>query len=94
MDGVALHGHDLLLVHVWVTRPTDRFLHEHGWVELPEQRLVIDFSNGHHAIMPTPIYYEAGEIERTTVYTVREARQMMVEHATYGPWPTDGENDD
>ena len=86
----------LVLVHGWVTRHTDGRRHEHGWVELAAHGLVADFANGRHNILPASLYYKAGCIheDETTTYTPSQAKQMMVEYATYGPWPNEEKEDE
>ena len=84
---------ELMLVHGWVTRPTDGRRHEHGWVEMILHELVVDFSNGHHSIIPKELYYRAGCIDEDELvtYTEAQAKRMMVEHETYGPWEKSSE---
>ena len=77
---------DLRLVHGWVARPTDGFMHAHGWVEIPEMGLVLDYSNGHTALAQKERYYELGAIDGVKEYDYAEAQQFMVDEATYGPW--------
>lgn len=75
------------LVHGMVTRPGDGHEHTHAWVELDKMNgIVVDFSNGHHALAPHLDYYTAGKIEDTVRYNSVETRRMMVDYATYGPW--------
>ena len=87
--------HELVLVHGQVTRHTDGLKHTHGWVEIKTMNdVVVDFSNGHHALAPHADYYKAGQIEDTIKYEFDEVKQMMVKHATYGPWPNEEEEDE
>ena len=76
----------LVLVHGFVTRPTDQLRHVHAWIEWREKGLVFDFSNGHQVMMPRQLYYEAGQVLDYRAYNVDEARIEMVESAHYGPW--------
>jgi len=82
---------DLLLVHGKVTRPSDGFQHDHAWVEIPEQMLVVDFSNGLRCIAHKFHYYEMGCIDGTVEYTCSETTKNLLEHETYGPWENDNE---
>lgn len=82
---------DLVLVHGLVRRSTDGFQHVHAWVEIPEMRLAVDFSNGHNTVMPREHYRNLGQAERTFEFTPEQAQRMLLEHETYGPWPTEGE---
>ena len=88
--GVTHHG--VRLCHGTVTRDSDQREHAHAWVELPEMNdLVVDFSNGHNVMMCKHTYYTAGRIKDRKDYDYYTARQMLVRHATYGPW--EGEDD-
>lgn len=56
----------------------------HAWVEW--QGMVIERSNGHDAVLPRDIYYEAGECREIVRYTPAEARRMMQMFGHFGPW--------
>lgn len=80
--------------HGWVVRPSDGLVHLHAWVEIDmgeEQKfttVVLDYSNGHEAVVLRPDYYEAGQIKHEGVvrYTRTETLLNMVRHGHYGPW--------
>ena len=69
---------DLLLVHGWVTRPTDQHKHVHGWVEIPDMRLVLDYGNGLNILMPKPVYYDKGKITDTVSYSAAQTTRMLI----------------
>lgn len=77
---------DIRLVHGWVARPGDGLMHPHAWVEIPEMQLVLDHSNGHKALMHRERYRQLGKVKGTLEYDYEQARKMMVDYATYGPW--------
>ena len=85
--------HDLVLVHGQVTRVNDGLKHTHAWVEygITSKDVVVDFSNGHHHLIPAVVYYSVGKIEDTTKYDSNTTKQMMLKHGSYGPWEDDDE---
>lgn len=96
LNVMGVSSDSLLLVHGLVMRPTDKLQHAHAWVEVPHMHLVVDYSNGHRAIVHKHMYYEAGEIEGEIQYNRIETRRAMVDYETYGPWHelTKGETDE
>ena len=83
---------EVRLCHGEVTRPTDQRVHTHAWVELMEMNdIVVDFSNGHAHMIPKETYYKAGKIKNRKDYEHRKAREMLVNHETYGPWEGEDE---
>lgn len=66
----------------------------HAWVEVHIEGIgprVLDWSNGlPHVAMKRTSYYRLGTIDPDKVdrYTIMEARALMHEWATWGPWIT------
>ena len=58
--------------------------HAHAWVEVGA--LVLDYSNGKDLTIPKELYYGLGKVKNTVRYSPEEARAMMVEKGTFGPW--------
>ena len=85
---IGREEYNVYLTHGWVTRPTDGVRHEHAWVEIPDVRLVIDYSNGLEVMTPIAHYYKAGKVNPACIkqYGYDETRQLLVKHEHYGPW--------
>ena len=79
-----------LLCHGTVWHP-DVGWHGHSWIELNED-VVIDISNGHHAVLRREVYYEIGKVKDVKKYDVERAIELMLEKGTYGPWDTSSDN--
>lgn len=64
--------------------------HWHAWVEatLPDGVMVLEHSNGHEVRLPSPTYYEAGQLTERHVwrYTPAEAKRLMRKYRHCGPW--------
>jgi hypothetical protein len=61
----------------------------HAWVIDKTSDSVIDRSNGRNLVMPRFIYYAIGGVEEIGnfhEYTAEEARNMLLETGSYGPW--------
>ncbi len=80
------HGQDFKLCHGSVigTGPVEGIPFGHAWVEIND--MVIDQANGNSMMLPKDIYYQAGNVKDVARYTISEARRMMIQHETYGPW--------
>lgn len=80
------------LVHGVVTRRQDGRQHTHAWVEadVNGEPLVFDFANGLDVTLPPDVYYALGEIHDVWRYGPDAAREAMLAHEHYGPWPTEG----
>ena len=85
---IGRNENSVYLVHGYVTRPTDGKRHVHAWVEIPDVRLVLDYSNGLEVMTPIAHYYKAGKINEACIsrYGYYEARESLVKHEHYGPW--------
>jgi hypothetical protein len=85
---IGREDYHIALVHGWVTRPTDGKRHVHAWVEIPDVRLVLDYSNGLEVMTPIAHYYKAGKINEDTIrhYDRDETRELLIAHEHYGPW--------
>lgn len=77
---------DALLCHGTCTGhgPIKGITFGHAWVEW--YGMVVEQSNGHDAVLPRDVYYEAGRCREVVRYTPDEARRMMQKHGHYGPW--------
>lgn len=63
----------------------------HAWIE--HKNNVLDHSNGRTIIMPKPVYYKAGGIDKkdNIYYTVEEARKWILKTEHWGPWEMSGD---
>ena len=77
-----IDGMDGLLCHGTVWHPGVGW-HGHCWIELTED-VVMDFSNGHHAVLRRETYYEVGKVKDIKRYNAEEARELMLHEGTYG----------
>ena len=59
--------------------------YEHAWVE--DDYFAYDYSNGCNAVVPKHRYYELGQITDVVLYTESQARNEVLTHCHYGPWP-------
>lgn len=87
LDFLEHTGHEPVLVHgvpLGAGGEAEGLRYAHAWVEIAGA--VLDCSNGQEALIPIPMYYRAGRIERTVKYTVEAAREALLEQRTYGPW--------
>ncbi|KKL11786.1 hypothetical protein LCGC14_2542270, partial [marine sediment metagenome] len=76
---------DWILCHGTVWHPAVGW-HGHCWIEIAHGHIVVDGSNGHNATVMREGYYRAGKIKNVTRYTREEARRMVLNERTYGPW--------
>lgn len=79
-----IEGMPGLLCHGTVWHPNVGW-HGHCWIELNED-VVMDFSNGHHAVLRREVYYKAGKVKDVKKYNIEQARNLIVKEGTYGPW--------
>jgi len=56
----------------------------HAWVEAGG--MAIDRSGGRDIELPALLYRLIGNVEQVHEYTPEQAREMMVETGTFGPW--------
>lgn len=71
--------------------------HGHCWIE-QERHLDVeghrveigtwckDMANGHDALLPQALYYQAGKIQHVKRYTLEEAAALAVQTGHFGPW--------
>lgn len=79
-----LEGTPGLLCHGTVWHP-DVGWHGHCWIELNED-VVVDFSNGHRAVLRREVYYRIGKVKDVRRYDAEQARELVLREGTYGPW--------
>ena len=60
--------------------------HGHCWIEIAHGLIVVDGSNGHSATVMSANYYRIGKIKNVKKYTGKEARELILQEGTYGPW--------
>jgi hypothetical protein len=84
---------DIRLAHgiVCGQGPLEGYRFTHAWVEGVSEKgipMVVDCSNGREVVMPQGLYYLIGGIDEEEVqrYTDDQARERLIERATYGPW--------
>jgi hypothetical protein len=63
----------------------------HAWIEWHEKvehPMFTDDGDKPVVFQPAPLYYKVGQIDpdECVTYSRAEAREMIVEHETYGPW--------
>ncbi len=65
--------------------------HFHAWVEFSQWHMDMarDVSNGHDVTIFAAAYHRIGKVTQAHAYTVAEARALVVEHGTWGPWGWD-----
>lgn len=70
--------------------PIEGIRFDHAWceVEIDDDVMVVDTSNGRRIEIPQKVYYIIGKIDSADVhrYTAREALKKMNETGVYGPW--------
>ena len=76
---------DWRLCHGTVYHPEAGW-HGHCWIEIADGKIVIDSSNGHNATVRSGGYYRVGKVKDVKRYTAEEARRMVLQEGTYGPW--------
>jgi len=58
--------------------------HGHAWLELGD--VVLDYSNGQQIVLRKEEYYKAGKIRNVERYTLKQVREQVRVHKTWGPW--------
>lgn len=65
----------------------------HAWLEtkIGNEDVCISIQHNVAKVVPRHVYYDAGQIETTFVFTFEEAALEMVTRGHYGPWVDDFE---
>ena len=93
-------GEDWQIVHAIVINARDNAPMNHCWLEKTElvefpggnkhpMTNCVDKSNGNDAEMPSGLYYYAGKVQEVVKYDLEQYRELVNEHATWGPWEID-----
>ena len=86
-NAIIEYGRDYLLVHGLPTGTVGLVKGRqfaHAWLEEPESGMVWDTEA--MRVLPVDVYYAIGKIEYVVKYDYNEAKKMMLETGTYGPW--------
>jgi hypothetical protein len=82
---------NVFVVHGLVTRPSDKHVHWHAWVEIDFNHgsdigVVLDYANGLRVSIPRNVYYQKGNITTRIKYPLDLAAEKMALTGHYGPW--------
>ncbi len=82
---------NLVLVHAVIVGqgPIHGVHHVHAWVENLDSSTAIDKSNGKDLEVDSGLFRAMAKVQREKTYTQEEARRMILEHETWGPWEID-----